>query len=148
MKDYVPKDISTRNRLTEALELFYKKMDNPIYEEYYEVFIAPDLFQYNFIPDTNLAEEQIKVIILYDNKIIRSNILRFTHDGDVVNKITIDNLSALGIICEDGSFGNYYIYSLGNELIDKSNKDEVRFLKCVLDSKEYVEESTDLTEAE
>ena len=85
---------------------------------------------------------------LHDDKIIRSNVLRFTHDGDVVDKVTVDNLSALGIICEDGSFGNYYIYSLGNELIDKSNKDEVRFFKCVLDSKEYLEESTDLTEAE
>lgn len=152
MKDYVPSDLAVRNSLTESLELFFNKLDNPTYtreyEHEYEVFIPPDHFQYNFIPDTNLAEELIKVIILHDDQVIKSNILRFSHDGQVVDKTTVDNLSALGIICEDGSYGNYYIYSLGNELIDKSAKDEIRFFKCVLDSKEYLDEASDLTDAE
>ena len=144
LKDCIPKDPSVYEKLYKATKKLYQAIDNPIYQ----LKIPPDNFQYNFTPDTNLAEELIKVIILHDDQIIKSNILRFSHDGQVVDKTTVDNLSALGIICEDGSYGNYYIYSLGNELIDKSAKDEIRFFKCVLDSKEYLDEASDLTDAE
>lgn len=144
LKDCIPKDPDVYEKLYKATKKLYQAIDNPIYQ----LKIPPDHFQYNFIPDTNLAEELIKVIILYNDQIIKSNILRFSHDGQVVDRTTVDNLSALGIICEDGSYGNYYIYSLGNELIDKSAKDEIRFFKCTLDSKEYLDEASDLTEAE
>lgn len=144
--DYVPVNEEIYAQLQDSLLLFYNKLDHPTYDreyEYeYEVFIPPDHFQYNFLPDTNLQEEQIKVIILCNDKIIRSNILRFTHDGVVQDTSVLDMLTALGIVCEDSTYGNYFIYSLGNELIDPSEKDEVRFLTATFDFKDYPLEST------
>jgi hypothetical protein len=42
-------------------------------------------FKYEFIPDIVVAEEKIKVIIFYDNLVVRSNILVFTNEKEVVN---------------------------------------------------------------
>jgi hypothetical protein len=39
--------------------------------------LSEEFFTTYLIPDTSIAYERIKVIILYDNKVIRSNILEF-----------------------------------------------------------------------
>ena len=83
-------------------------------------------FDYTFAPDKTLRDERIKVIILYDNLVLRSNVLTFNNEKDVVSQATIDAMSAVGIVCLDDSYGNYRIYALGNSLIDSSDAAVIR----------------------
>lgn len=83
-------------------------------------------FNYTFVPDKTLRDERIKVIILYNNLVLRSNILTFNNEKDVVSQATIDAMSAVGIVCLDDSYGNYRIYALGNSLIDSSDAAVIR----------------------
>jgi hypothetical protein len=77
-----------------------------------------NLFEYNFIPNFNKAEEKIKAIVFYNNKYIPSNVITFSNEKEVPNQATIDAVSAVGINCEDGTYGNYRIYNLGNSLLN------------------------------
>lgn len=97
-------------------------------------------FNYTFTPDVSKKEvEQIKVIILYNDMIYRSNIITFSNDKPVVNDATIDAIKALSLICKDikdglkyDSYGNYFIYDLGNRLINSSQASTKRILECHL----------------
>lgn len=86
---------------------------------------AGNVFEYILNPATNTAVEQIKVIILYNNKVIRSNILTFTNEADVANQATAEIIAGLSIWCKDGSYGNYCRYGQNNQLLDsvQLNKD-------------------------
>lgn len=77
-----------------------------------------NLFEYSFIPNFNKAEEKIKAIVFYNNKYIPSNVIVFSNEKEVPNQATIDAVSAIGINCEDGTYGNYRIYNLGNSLLN------------------------------
>lgn len=79
---------------------------------------ANNLFEYSFIPNFNKAEEKIKAIVFYNNKYIPSNVIVFSNEKEVPNQATIDAVSAIGINCEDGTYGNYRIYNLGNSLLN------------------------------
>lgn len=97
-------------------------------------------FNYTFTPDVSKKEvEQIKVIILYNDMIYRSNIITFSNDKPVVNDATIDAIKALSLVCKDiknglkyDSYGNYFIYDLGNRLINSSQASTERILECHL----------------
>jgi hypothetical protein len=42
-------------------------------------------FSCTFIPNTSLSEESIKAIIFYNDRIVRSNIVKFTNEKEVIN---------------------------------------------------------------
>lgn len=101
-------------------------------------------FSYEFIPDITVRDERIKAIIFYNNQVLRSNVLIYNNENDVVSQATVDAMSAVGIHCVDNTYGNYRIYALGNSLIDSSDSARVRdfqiyFNGAVLTEAEQVE---------
>lgn len=104
-----------------------------------------------FVPDYNLVQEQIKAIIIYNNKPYASNILTFTNDEEIVNKPTLDAIargSALSIWCDDDTYGNYLIYQLGNRLIDNMQSKKIRTFSLKFNLPNNDETVSSLTEAE
>lgn len=87
--------------------------------------IDGDLFTCIINPQVNIASEEIKAIVLYDGKVIRSNILKFTNDGDVASEATARIVAGLSIWCTDDSYGNYFIYGQNNNALE-SNLDNKR----------------------
>ena len=104
----------------------------------------PDFQSTWCIPEITLQDEAVKAIIVYDTKIIRSNILEFKNQLGVVSQPTVDAMSALTISCDDGSNGNYLIYDLGGGLVDQADRDQIRtfiphFKTSVLTEAEWIE---------
>ena len=108
-------------------------------------------------PAINIAQEQIKAIVLYEGNIIRSNIITFYNEKDVASQATAELLAGLSIWCEDSSYGNYFIYGQNNNLFDESKANEVLTVKAkfadnsiITDAAKDVDiaaEAPDLTEA-
>ncbi len=109
--------------------------------------LPEEFFTTYLIPDTSIAYERVKAIILYDNKVIRSNILEFQVNSEVVNKPTLDAMFALGLECKDNSNGNYLIYNQGNRLLETKDSSIDRILKATFKSITESERH-DLLEAE
>lgn len=104
-----------------------------------------------FIPDISLQTEQIKAILRFNNKIYRSKILEFKNNKDVKSKATLEALEALTIRCTDNSYGNYYIYTLGNRLLNEADAALTREFRAYFDLEFATKVETDLsilTEAE
>lgn len=91
---------------------------------------AESAFTFILDPETNTAEEKIKAIVLYQDKIIRSNILVFTNEKGAISGATADFLAGLSIWCTDNSYGNYYLYGQNNKLTNESDANQVRTLKA------------------
>lgn len=81
----------------------------------------PEYFHSWLIPDITLDSEQIKAIIIYNDNPQRSNTVLCTNEDEVVNKATVDAVQALSISCDDESYGNYHVYSVGGALIDAAH---------------------------
>lgn len=94
-------------------------------------------FFYQLKPRSNKNQEQVKVIILYNRKVYRSNIITFNNEKQVPNDATIDSLNALSIHCEDQTNGNYLIYNQANYLMNRSDGKISRKLTLHFDSKTY-----------
>lgn len=94
-------------------------------------------FYYQLKPRSNKNQEQVKVIILYNGKVYRSNIITFNNEKQVPNNATIDSLNALSIHCEDQTNGNYLIYNQANYLMNRSDGKISRKLTLHFDSKTY-----------
>lgn len=94
-------------------------------------------FFYQLKPRSNKNQEQVKVIILYNGKVYRSNIITFNNEKQVPNDATIDSLNALSIYCEDQTNGNYLIYNQANYLMNRSDGKINRKLTLHFDSKTY-----------
>lgn len=94
-------------------------------------------FYYQLKPHSNKNQEQVKVIILYNGKVYRSNIITFNNEKQVPNDATIDSLNALSIHCEDQTNGNYLIYNQANYLMNRSDGKISRKLTLHFDSKTY-----------
>lgn len=94
-------------------------------------------FFYQLKPRSNKNQEQVKVIILYNGKVYRSNIITFNNEKQVPNDATIDSLNALSIHCEDQTNGNYLIYNQANYLMNRSDGKISRKLTLHFDSKTY-----------
>lgn len=90
-----------------------------------------NVYEYLLEPDVGLAEEKIKVKILYDDQVISSNVLTFDNNREVVNNATLDAATALSIICEDGTYGNYRIYGLSNSLMNPKDSSVIRYFKVM-----------------
>ena len=73
-----------------------------------------DYFTLAFTPDIRKRTEQIKVVgLIYEDDIIKdyySDILIFENEEDVPDDSTYDAVSALQIVCLDGTDGNYFLY--------------------------------------
>lgn len=85
------------------------------------------------LPDINKSEEKIKGIIQYNNKQIYSNVLIFSNENEVINNPSVQAAKALSINCEDGSFGNYFIYNIGGGIVENGAEKTVREFKAYLD---------------
>ena len=94
-------------------------------------------FYFQLKPRSNKNQEQVKVIILYNGKVYRSNIITFNNEKQVPNDATIDSLNALSIHCEDQTNGNYLIYNQANYLMNRSDGKISRKLTLHFDSKTY-----------
>ena len=68
--------------------------------------------------ESKKEQEQIKAIILFNDKVIRSNILIFENEKEVINEATSNFLQGLNIWCKDNTYGNYYIYDPGNKMLE------------------------------
>ena len=79
-----------------------------------------------FVPDVTLQNEYVKAIIMYDGLPIYSNIVEFNNANIVPNKTTEQILNALTITCEDGSYGNYFLYNLGGSIVDQADAQKER----------------------
>lgn len=106
----------------------------------------PELFSCTFVADIKKQKEQIKVIGLIHEitgidengkDIITvipyySNLLTFENEEHVPDAITYDVGSALSIICEDGSEGNYFIYNQNGRIINEGEgQGKKRYLKAL-----------------
>lgn len=100
---------------------------------------AENRFSYTFDPDVTRADERIKVIIFYNNNDKTSNTVIFTNEKEVVNQATLDATSAVGISCEDGTYGNYKIYNLGNSLLNSKESQINRQFKVYFKESELTE---------
>lgn len=95
-------------------------------------------FSYTLKPNVLLPYEQIKAIIIYNNKPLYSNVLTFTNENPVADSKTIEVNTSLYLECQDNSSGNYLIYDQGNRLLDISQssinrKLAARFIEDVND---------------
>lgn len=100
---------------------------------------AENRFSYTFDPDVTRADERIKVIIFYNNNDKTSNTVIFTNEKEIVNQATLDATSAVGISCEDGTYGNYRIYNLGNSLLNSKESQINRQFKVYFKESELTE---------
>lgn len=96
-------------------------------------------FSYTLKPNVLLAYEQIKAIIIYNNKPLYSNVLTFTNEDPVADSKTTEVNTSLYLECQDNSSGNYLIYDQGNRLLDISQssvnrKLAARFIEDVNDA--------------
>ena len=115
-----------------------KEQHKYIYETHDKDLINLDLYKEEFfnsllIPDTSLKEEKIKAIIIYNDNVYKSNILTFTNESNA-DLSTVDTLTALTIGCEDGTDGNYRIYSQGGFLLNESESKKKREFQLYFDS--------------
>lgn len=83
------------------------------------------IFSYTLQPAVNVASEEIKAIVLYDNQVIRSNILKFTNEKETASGATAQVVAGLSLWCKDNSYGNYFIYGQNNNALE-SNLDSKR----------------------
>lgn len=114
------KYLSTQNNT----EYLIKDEDWIKYNKENEEDINPTFFTSYLFPNYDKAQEQIKAILLYNGQVLRSNILTFTNEKEVVNDATLDainSVNALQIHCSDGTFGNYRIYGDNNYLVNNGN---------------------------
>lgn len=94
------------------------------YNENNEEDINPTFFTSYLFPNYDKAQEQIKAILIYNGQVLRSNILTFTNEKEVVNDATLDainSVNALQIHCSDSTFGNYRIYGDNNYLVNNGD---------------------------
>lgn len=147
----IPKDIDTYTQLLQAAEQLFAVIDNPSR-------VITKRFEWEFDPDVSKQDERIKVIVLYNNMAYRSQILTFNNQEQVANKATLDNMSALGIVCVDevykdatfySTYGNYLIYDEANNIMDASEAKKTRQFMAVFNLDGYDEtENSILTEAD
>ena len=123
-------------------EEYYNSLIQDAEEEYqrkketYPIEYNPKkYFYFSLDPDIKKESEQIKVIILFDNKIIRSNVLTFTNENPVINEATTEYLKGLNIWCKDNTYGNYFVYDPGNKLLEQYDVKQARELVALFSTK-------------
>lgn len=85
-----------------------------------------DVFQSEFQPDYNKAQERIRAVCAIQNDLgvyeyYRSDILTFDNENSTVDTTTYDATTWLTIECLDGSEGNYFIYNPSGKIINEGH---------------------------
>lgn len=115
-------------------------------DDYLELSDGDESFLKSFNCDVTLdpmrSIEQFKVIILYQNRVMRSEVLSFLNEREVVNQATLDAFQALTIHCEDNTYGNYLIYNRNNTLLDRAESRIDRLFGAHFDPVNYEDEET------
>jgi hypothetical protein len=70
------------------------------------------------------------VVIIHNGSVIRSNIIAFTNEEEVVNVATMEALNGLSLWCVDNSYGNYCIYGQNNNLLNDTKANEILMLEA------------------
>ena len=105
-------------------------------------------FNYNyFLPDIKKSYSKIMAIVEYNINsntfdtsdpnyvVVKSNVLEFTNEAMTSNPLSDDKNSALQITCEDGSNGDYPIYSgITGQLLSRTDVSLVRNFKATCKS--------------
>ena len=120
-------------------EVFYEYKDTARDPSYNTIWLKPDY---------NKTQEKIKAILTYNNdeEVLFSSILTINNANEVVNKETVNAVSALNINCEDNSNGNYFLYRLDGGILDSAYSKIKRAFKLYFNT--YGDTSGSLTEAE
>lgn len=128
------KSVPNTTDLQYEIRWYQYKLGAPSADEYSGVYwkrLDGNNFYYTLKPDIKKEIEQIKAIILFNNKVIRSNILTFTNEKEVINEATSNFLAGLNIWCKDNTYGNYYIYDPGNKMLEQYDVKQARELNAL-----------------
>lgn len=135
-----PLELEWQERLTEVLEdstLTEEERNNKTKEinKVYSILISKENFNYTLNPDVNKQQEKIKAIIIYEgNAPYRSNELIFNNEEQLPPSKEAQHIaSALNIVCNDGTKGNYFLYGQGRRIKDQSYANMDRILSCYFD---------------
>lgn len=130
--------VSNKTTLEYEIRWYRYKLGVPSADEYsgvyWQRFEGKD-FQFTLEPDLAKESEMIKAIILFNGKVIRSNILTFTNEKEVINSATTDFLSGLNIWCKDQTYGNYFIYDPGNKILEQYDVKQAHELVALFSTK-------------
>lgn len=99
-------------------------------------FNYTDMFKLTFTPDINKQQEKIILIAEIDNIWYRSNTLIFDNEEIVPNNDTLKYENAIDIVAEDGSFGNYFVYSENGDLEENAIANELKYMYIAFDNNE------------
>lgn len=148
------KTVPNTSDLEYEIRWYRYKLGAPSADEYSGVYwerIEGDGFYQDFLPNVKKEQEQIKAIILFNDKVIRSNILIFENEKEVINEATSNFLQGLNIWCKDNTYGNYYIYDPGNKMLEQYDVKQARELVALFSTKSGLttseQEGSILTEA-
>lgn len=130
--------VSNKTTLEYEIRWYRYKLGVPSADEYSGVYwqrLGGKDFQLTLEPDLAKESEMIKAIILFNGKVIRSNILTFTNEKEVINSATTDFLSGLNIWCKDQTYGNYFIYDPGNKILEQYDVKQAHELVALFSTK-------------
>ena len=130
--------VSNKTTLEYEIRWYRYKLGVPSADEYSGVYwqrLEGKDFQFTLEPDLAKESEMIKAIILFNGKVIRSNILTFTNEKEVINSATTDFLSGLNIWCKDQTYGNYFIYDPGNKILEQYDVKQAHELVALFSTK-------------
>lgn len=130
--------VSNKTTLEYEIRWYRYKLGVPSADEYSGVYwqrLEGKDFQFTLEPDLAKESEMIKAIILFNGKVIRSNILTFTNEKEVINSATTDFLSGLNIWCKDQTYGNYFIYDSGNKILEQYDVKQAHELVALFSTK-------------
>ena len=104
---------------------------------------ATDKITIEFQPNVNLANEQLKAIILkrdgengeVHSVVAETGILTFTNDNEVSSKPTLIDANALSIRFDDTEKGHYFLYNEAGD-VGKNEDTEIRCLTAVFSDTE------------
>lgn len=117
--DTILTEIEKNNKIKELNDIYYKHS-----------------FKYIFNPDVNKQQEKIKAIVVYEgNTPYRSNEIIFNNEEQLPPSEEAQHIaSALNIVCNDGTKGNYFLYGQGCRIKDQSHANVDRVLSCYFDA--------------
>ncbi len=85
-----------------------------------------------FTPDTSYQTEQIKAIVFYgeNRTMVRGPIITFENEETKIGTIAEEFTNALGIVCKDETYGNYFIYNEIGEMLNTNEANIEREIDC------------------
>ena len=104
--------------------------NNPIMKKMPDYGYKQALDNVIFSPDTSYQTEQIKAIIYLNGIAIRGPVITFRNEQSTTGNDVSNFLNALEIECVDNTLGNYLIYNEAGNILNHSDSQIERKLKC------------------